>query len=147
VPFFFKKKCTSLKRLLQDRTNQDSRPSNVLFQITRGSGATLSERTKCSSLMRLLQDMITLRLHAKRTWTKLDSTGKAGETRRPLSSTMKCSGLVDAGPTGFRSSVTIGHGPWPGLRAEARRDAASATPTPSRIGQTSRIPMESTFCI
>jgi hypothetical protein len=54
---------------------------------------------------------------------------------------------VDVGPTGFPSDVTIGRGPWPGPQAEARRGAASATPTPSRIGQTSQIPMESTFLI
>jgi hypothetical protein len=54
---------------------------------------------------------------------------------------------VDAELTGFRSGVTIGRGPWPGPRAEARRGAASAAPTPSRICQTSRIPMESTFYI
>jgi hypothetical protein len=60
---------------------------------------------------------------------------------------MKCSGLVDAGPIGFPSEVTTNHGPWPSLRAEARRGAASATPTPSRIAQTSWIPMKNTFCI
>jgi hypothetical protein len=55
--------------------------------------------------------------------------------------------VVDAGPIGFHSEVTTNRGPWPGPRAGARRGAASATPTPSRIGQTSRIPIESTFCI
>ena len=42
------KKRTSLIRLLQDsnfQTTQDSRPSNFLFQIARGSGATLRECT------------------------------------------------------------------------------------------------------
>jgi hypothetical protein len=90
--------------------------------------------------------MTTSRLHVEKIQTKLDS-GKAGETRRPLSSTVKCSRLVDAGTTGFPGDVTIGHGPRLGPRAEARRGAASATPTMGRIGQTSRIPMESTFCI
>jgi hypothetical protein len=51
------------------------------------------------------------------------------------------------GPIGFPSDVTIGRGPWPSPQAEARRGAASTTPTPSRIGQTSQIPMKSTFCI
>jgi hypothetical protein len=55
--------------------------------------------------------------------------------------------VVDVGPTGFPSNVTIGRGPWTGPRIEARRGAASATLTSSRIGKTSRIPVESTFCI
>jgi hypothetical protein len=46
--------------------NQNSRPSNFLFQIARGSGATLSEcpfsSKKRMPLKRLLQDMTTSRL-------------------------------------------------------------------------------------
>jgi hypothetical protein len=76
--------------------NQNSRPSKFLFQIARGSGATQSEcpfsLKKSMSLKRLLQDRTTSRLHIKRTWNKLDSSGEAGETRRSLSSTMKCTG-------------------------------------------------------
>jgi hypothetical protein len=49
----------------------------------------------------------------------------------------QCLGPVDVGPIGFPSDVTTNRGPWLGPRAEARRGAASATPTPSRIGQTS----------
>jgi hypothetical protein len=48
--------------------------------------------------------------------------------------------LVDAGPTGFLSDMTASRGPWPGPRTGARRGAASATLSPSRIGQTSRTP-------
>jgi hypothetical protein len=80
---------------------KNSRPFNFLFQIARGSGATLSECTfsskKCTSLKRLLQDKTTSRLHVERTRTKLDSPGKARETRRPSSSTMKCSGACQGG--------------------------------------------------
>jgi hypothetical protein len=42
--------------------------------------------------------------------------------------------FVDAGLAGFPSDVTIGRGPWPSPRAEARKGATSATSTPSRIG-------------
>jgi hypothetical protein len=80
--------------------NKNSRSSNFLFQKVRGSGATLSEcaffeenSKKRTSLKRLLQDRTTSRLHFERTRTKLDSLGKARETRRSSSSTMKCSGV------------------------------------------------------
>jgi hypothetical protein len=49
---------------------------------------------------------------------------------------------VDEGPTGFSSNVTTSCGPWPGPRIEAGKGAASATSDPSRIDQTSRVPME-----
>jgi hypothetical protein len=55
--------------------------------------------------------------------------------------------VVDAGPTRFPSNVTINRGPWLGPQTEAGRGAVFATPDPSRIGQTNRIPIESTFCI
>jgi hypothetical protein len=51
---------------------------------------------------------------------------------------------VDAGPTWFSSNVTTSRGTWPSPQTEAGKGAASATPDPSRIDQTSRIPME--FC-
>jgi hypothetical protein len=54
---------------------------------------------------------------------------------------------VDAGSTGFRNDVTTSRGPWPDPQTGARRGVSSTTPNPSRIGQTSRIPMESNFCI
>jgi hypothetical protein len=56
-------------------------------------------------------------------------------------------GLIDAGPTGFPSDMTMSREPWPSPWTGARRGAASATTNLSRIGQTSRIPMESNFCI
>jgi hypothetical protein len=87
-----------------------------LFQIARGSGATLIECTfllkKHMSLKRLFQDRTTSRLHFERTRTKLDSSGKAGETRRSSSSTMKCSRACRCGTHGVlckegrRSSLT-----------------------------------------
>jgi hypothetical protein len=46
---------------------------------------------KRTSLKGLLQNRTTSRLHFVRT-QKLDSPGKARETRRSSSSTMKCSG-------------------------------------------------------
>jgi hypothetical protein len=55
--------------------------------------------------------------------------------------------IVDTGPIGFPSNMTASRGPWLGPRTRARRGATSATPSPSRIGQTSRIPMESNFCV
>jgi hypothetical protein len=54
-------------------------------------------------------------------------------------------GHIDVGPTRFPSDMAASHGPWPSPRIEARRGAASTTPNPSRIGQTSWIPMESNF--
>jgi hypothetical protein len=130
--------------------NQNSRPSNFLFQIARDLGATLSEcpfsSKKRTSLKRLLQDKTTSRLHVERTRNKLDSSSKAGETKRSSSSTMKCPGLVDAGPVGFPSGMTMSRAPWPEPRIGARRGAASATSNPSRIGQISRISMKSNFC-
>jgi hypothetical protein len=45
---------------------------------------------------------------------------------------------VDAGPTGFPSDMTTGRGLWPSPRTKAGRGAATATPNPSRKGQTSR---------
>jgi hypothetical protein len=52
---------------------------------------------------------------------------------------------VDAGPTRFSSNVTTSRGPGPWTKAG--RGAASTTPDPSRLGQTSRITIENTFCI
>jgi hypothetical protein len=46
-----------------------------------------------------------------------------------------------AGPIGFPSDTTTSHGPWPGTWTEAGRGAATVTPNPSRIGQTSRTPV------
>ena len=50
----------SSEEVFSSLNNSDSRPSNFLFQIARGSGATLSECTfsskKPTSLRRLLQD-------------------------------------------------------------------------------------------
>jgi hypothetical protein len=48
---------------------------------------------------------------------------------------------VDAGPTRFPCETTTSHGPWPGPRTEAGKGATTATPNPSRIGQTSRTPI------
>jgi hypothetical protein len=87
-----------------------------LFQIARGSGATLSECAfslkKRTSLKIFLQDRTTSRLHFERTRTKLDSPGKTRETRRSSSSTMKCLGAYWCGTHGVprkegrRSSLT-----------------------------------------
>ena len=56
------------------KQHKDSRPSNFLFQIARGSGATLSECTfslkKHTSPKGLLQDRPLQDLMTKRTWTK-----------------------------------------------------------------------------
>jgi hypothetical protein len=70
--------------------------------------------------------------------------GKRGGLRVQPSNAQE---LVDAGPTGFPSNVTTSRGSWPGPRIEAERGAASATLDPNRIGQTSRIPIETTLCI
>ena len=89
--FFFSKKnsdiCSgaagyiSSEEIFSFSNDNDSRPSNFLFQIARGSGATLSECTfslkERTSLKRLLQDRTTSRLHVERTRTKLDSPGEA----------------------------------------------------------------------
>jgi hypothetical protein len=48
---------------------------------------------------------------------------------------------VDVGPTGYPSDMTTSHGLWPGPRTEVGRGATTATPNPSRIGQTSRTPI------
>jgi hypothetical protein len=45
---------------------------------------------------------------------------------------------VDAEPTRFPSDMTTSHGPWSSPRTEAGKGEATATPNPSRIGQTSR---------
>jgi hypothetical protein len=45
---------------------------------------------------------------------------------------------IDAGPTGFPSDMTTSRGLWPGPRTDVGRGATTATPNPSRIGQTSR---------
>jgi hypothetical protein len=104
-------------------------------------GAILSEcafsSKKRTSLGRLLQDMTTSRLHVERTRNEGSLRVQPWNAR----------GLVDAGPTWFPNNVTTSHGPWPDPRTGARRGVASTTPDPSRIGQTSRIPMESNFCI
>jgi hypothetical protein len=50
-------------------------------------------------------------------------------------------GLIDAGPTGFPSDTTMSHGLWLGPRTEAGRGTTTATPSPSRISQTSRTPI------
>jgi hypothetical protein len=54
---------------------------------------------------------------------------------------------VDVGPIGFPNNVTTSRGPWPGPLNRSRRGVSSTTPNPSRMGQTSRIPMKSNFCI
>jgi hypothetical protein len=101
-------------------------------------------RTSCE---RLLQDRTTSRLHVKRTRNNLDSLGKAGEIRGSSSSTIKCSGACQRGTDRFPSDMIASRGPWPGPRTGARRGAASAAPSPNRIGQTSQILMESNFCV
>jgi hypothetical protein len=101
--------------------DKNLRPSNFLFEIARGSGATLSEcpfsSKKRTSLRRLLQENITSRLLFERTRTNLVSPSEARETKRLSSSTIKRSGLIDVGPTVFphdmlqvRGSV-LAHGP------------------------------------
>jgi hypothetical protein len=89
---------------------------------------------KRTSLKRLLQDRTISRLHVERTRNKLDSSCKAGETKRSSKFNREMFGGLSMRPTGFSSDVTTNRGPWPGPRAEVRRGAASATPTPSRIG-------------
>jgi hypothetical protein len=77
----------SLYEIFSFFNNKNSRPSNFLFQLARSLEATLSECAfslkKSTSLKGLLQNKTTLRLHFERTRTKLDSSGKARETRRP----------------------------------------------------------------
>jgi hypothetical protein len=48
---------------------------------------------------------------------------------------------VDVGLIGFPRDMITCRGLWPGPRTEAGRGAATATPNPSRIGQTSRTPI------
>jgi hypothetical protein len=104
-------------------------------------GAILSECTfslkNHTSLGRLLQGRTTSMLHVERT------RNEGSLQVQPWNAW----GLVDAGSTGFPNNVTTSRGPWPSPRTRARRGVASATPDPSRIGQTSRIPMESNYCI
>jgi hypothetical protein len=64
---------------------------------------------------------------------------------RPVSTPPSLS--IDAGPTGSPSDMITSHGPGPGPQTEAGRGTAIATPNQSRIGQTSRILMESNFWI
>jgi hypothetical protein len=52
---------------------------------------------KHTSLRRLLQEKIISRLLFERTWTKLVSPNEARETKRLLSSTIKCSGAYRYG--------------------------------------------------
>jgi hypothetical protein len=54
-------------------------------------------------------------------------------------------GAVDAGPTKSPSDVTMSRGHWSGPQTEAGRGTTIATLNPSRIGQTSRIPIEINF--
>jgi hypothetical protein len=107
--------------------NQNSRPSNFLFQIARGSGATLSECTfslkKRTPLKRLFQDRTTSRLHVERIRNKLDSSSKAGETRRSSSSTIKCSGACRCRTYRVPRGMTTSPRPWPGPWIGARRGA------------------------
>jgi hypothetical protein len=51
------------------------------------------------------------------------------------------------GPARFHNNTTLSRGPWPSPQVGDRRDVASTTPNPNRIGQTSWTPMESNFCI
>jgi hypothetical protein len=130
----------SSKEIFSFFNNQDSRPSNFLFQIVRGSGTTLTECTFFEIWP--LQGFTSKEprpslIHQAKPRKQGDFQVQPWNAQRHF----------DAGPTGFPSNVTIGHGPWLGPWTEARRGVAFATPTPSRIGQTSRIPMESTFCI
>jgi hypothetical protein len=91
--------------------------------------------------MKFLQENTTSRLLFERTQTRLVSPSEAREIRSLLNLTIKCLGLVDAGPTGFRSDTTTSRGFWPSPRTKAGRGAATATPNLSRIGQTSRTPI------
>jgi hypothetical protein len=144
---FSSKKHTSLERLLQDRINQDSRPSNFLCQIARGTGATLSECTFFyeKSARHSWESFKIWPLQgftSKEPGPSLIHQAKPGKQGGLRVQPWNARGLVDVGPMGFRSDVTIGYGPWPGPREEARRGAASATSTPSKIGQISLTPME-----
>jgi hypothetical protein len=112
--------------------NKKSRPSNFLFQIARGSGATLSEWARHSKdffKIGPLQDFT-----SKEPRTSLIHHAKLEKQGGLRVQPWNARGLVDAGPIGFPSDVTTNHGPWPSPRAKARRDATSVTPTPSRIG-------------
>jgi hypothetical protein len=112
--------------------NKKSRPSNFLFQIARGSGATLSEwacHSKYFFKIGPLQDFT-----SKEPGKSLIHHAKPEKQGGLRVQPWNAQGLVDAGLIGFPSDVTTNRGPRPGPRAKARRGATSATPTPSRIG-------------
>jgi hypothetical protein len=54
---------------------------------------------------------------------------------------------IDTGPAGFHNNTTMSRGPWPSPQVGDRRDVASTTLNPNRIGHTSQTPMESNFYI
>jgi hypothetical protein len=120
--------------------NQKSRPSNFLFQIARGSRATFN--TECTFFYEQSAhhswDFFKIwPLHgftSKEPGPSLVLQAKPGKQGGLRVQPWNDGGLIEAGPTGFRNNVTTSHGPWPSPRVEARRGAASATPTPSRIG-------------
>jgi hypothetical protein len=70
-----------LRRDFQFSNDKNPRPSNLLFQIARGSGATLSECSfsskKHTSLRRFLQEKTTSRFLFERTQTRLVSPSEA----------------------------------------------------------------------
>jgi hypothetical protein len=77
------------------------------------------------SLRGFLQEKTTSRLLFERTRTRIVSPIEAKEIRRFLNSTMKCSGLIDTGPTGLPSDTTTSHGPWLGPQTEAGKGVAT----------------------
>ena len=103
----------SSEEIFSFSNDNDSRSFNFLFQIARGSGATLSECTFSSkertSLKRLLQDRTTSRLHVERTRPAWFAR-QAGETRRLPSSTIKCSRACRCGT--HKVPQRSDYGPW-----------------------------------
>jgi hypothetical protein len=80
-----------------------TRPSNSLFQIARSSGATLSECTFPKSAHHSKISRSATRFHSRKHSDDacFYSVKPEGTRQGFQSSTMKCSGLVNAGPTGY----------------------------------------------
>jgi hypothetical protein len=91
----------SLEEIFSFFNSKNPRPFNFLFQIARGSGATLSEfpfsSEKRTSLRKFLQENTTSRLLFERTRTRLVSPSEAREIRRLLNLTIKCLGACRCG--------------------------------------------------
>jgi hypothetical protein len=110
------------------------RPSNFLFQIARGSGATLSECLflwKCAHHSRIFSRKTTSRFLFERTWIKLVSPGETWRNKKVFEFNHKMlGGLLIRDPQGSSKVLLLAMGPT--LAHKPNRRGAKSDNTDSK---------------